>query len=419
MIDPEGPNNPPDADGKCYSMTYMCFLCHGILLDKSPKCNASEARRMFARCIFRSGTIPSLLRSDRGPDFKNALMQEYCALLGIGRRFGTPWRPVEQGLVEGVHKETQKFMGKLVKHVFQCLPQETGELFPIVEFIAYNTPGPHGYTPRDIDRRWSLSTPLEKELHGFQVNEFEPLSEYAAALFRNCREIRARVLDWLQTASRKRAALANRHRKDKTIRPGDYVVLRDPRARKAGGRAPYNEPCTDPLEVISVTGNKAVIRRPDGTLITDCHLEALLRVPDHARNMETNAEPPPDSPEIQFDPTENTRRSPGEMLVDGGRALQDQTLSPAKPNKLTKLTYGAYAAYRAATLQGKVAHAGMITNISAAEAMITGRKHYPVSDSRMRLHWAPVFEHEGEESLGSGSKPSLENVAVARIICTF
>ena len=150
---------------------------------------------MFARCVFRSGTVPSLLRSDRGPEFKNALMQEYCALLGIGRRFGIPWRPVEQGLVEGVHSETQRIMDMLVKDVFQCLPQESGELFPIVEFIVYNTSGPHGYTRRDIDRRWSLAIPFEKELHGFQVNEFEPLYELAETMFRNYRQMRARVLD--------------------------------------------------------------------------------------------------------------------------------------------------------------------------------------------------------------------------------
>ena len=332
----------------------MCCLYHGVLLQ----CNASEARLIFARCVFASGAVPSLLRSDRGPEFKNALMQEYCALLGIGRRFGTPWRPVEQGLVEGVHRETQNIMGKLVKDVFQCPPQESGELFTTVEFIVYNTPGPHGYTPRDIDRRWSLAMPLEKELHGFQVNEFEPRSEYAETLFHNYREIRARVLDWLQTASQKRAAVANRYRKDKTIRPGDYVVLRSLRARKAGGRAPWIEPCTDPLEVISITGNKAVIRRPDGTWLSDCHLKVLLRVPDHARNMETNAAPPPDRPEIEFDPSDkDAKRSPGEILEDEGRTLQDQTLSPAKSNMFTKLTAGAYVAYRGARIQGKVAHA--------------------------------------------------------------
>ena len=155
MIDLEGPSNPADKDGCKYTMTYICCLCHGILIESSARITARDTRRMFANCIMRSGTLPTLVRSDRGPELKNALMAEYSALIGLGHRFGTPWRPMEQGLVESRHQETQKVMGMLVKDIMQCFPNETGELIHVVEFIVYNTPGPHGYTPRDIDRRWS------------------------------------------------------------------------------------------------------------------------------------------------------------------------------------------------------------------------------------------------------------------------
>ena len=104
MIDLEGPNNPADKQGCKYHMTYICCLCHGALLEAGTRASSTEARRMFACCVFRSGRLPSLLRSDRGAEFKNALMAEYAALVGIGHRFGTPWRPMEQGLVEGVHR---------------------------------------------------------------------------------------------------------------------------------------------------------------------------------------------------------------------------------------------------------------------------------------------------------------------------
>ena len=70
---------------------------------------------MFACCVMRSGTIPQELRSDRGPELKNALMAEYSALVGLSHRFNTPWRPMETGLVENKHKDTQKIMGMLVK----------------------------------------------------------------------------------------------------------------------------------------------------------------------------------------------------------------------------------------------------------------------------------------------------------------
>ena len=44
-------------------------------------------------------------------------MEEYMALVSMGQRFGTPWRPMEQGLVENVHKTTQSIMGMLVRDV--------------------------------------------------------------------------------------------------------------------------------------------------------------------------------------------------------------------------------------------------------------------------------------------------------------
>ena len=41
---------------------------------------------------------------------------------------------------------------------------EWSELLPLVEYLLDNTPGPHGYTPRDLERSWSLGLDLEKDL---------------------------------------------------------------------------------------------------------------------------------------------------------------------------------------------------------------------------------------------------------------
>ena len=111
MIDIEGTSNPMDKDGCKYSMTHICCLCHGLFLESTARLNGPTVRIMFANCIMRSGILPTLVRSDRGPDLRNLLMAEYSALVGVGRRFGTPWRPMEQGLVESRHQETQKVMG--------------------------------------------------------------------------------------------------------------------------------------------------------------------------------------------------------------------------------------------------------------------------------------------------------------------
>ena len=132
MIDLEGPN-PRDKMGHRYYMTYICVLCHGVLIARMVDTSAAEARRAFATCMFRSGTTPTMVRSDQGPEFKNRIMEEYTALLGIGQKFGVAWRPVEQGLVENEHKEVQKLFGMLVRDIMKCFPDEVGELIPCVE----------------------------------------------------------------------------------------------------------------------------------------------------------------------------------------------------------------------------------------------------------------------------------------------
>ena len=116
-------------------------------------------------------------------------MAEFVALVGMRHRFGTPWRPVEQAGVERVHQEMQKLLGILLLDVVRTSRDFWSELLVVVEFILYTTPGPHGFTPRDIDRRWSVGSPLAQDLSPFEVLEFEPLTEYVAKLFSNYRDI--------------------------------------------------------------------------------------------------------------------------------------------------------------------------------------------------------------------------------------
>ena len=63
------------------------------------------------KCVLRSRTLPTLIRSDRGVEFKNALMQELNALLGAEQRFSMALRPCEMGSNERVHQEVQKVFG--------------------------------------------------------------------------------------------------------------------------------------------------------------------------------------------------------------------------------------------------------------------------------------------------------------------
>ena len=71
MMDLEGPNTPADKDGRRYNSTYVCCVCHAVLLEGLRVANALLLRRAFASSMFRAGRIPDLIRSDQGPEFKN------------------------------------------------------------------------------------------------------------------------------------------------------------------------------------------------------------------------------------------------------------------------------------------------------------------------------------------------------------
>ena len=65
-VDCEGPNKE-DYAGNRYSLTYMDCLSHAVYLEPLRALNHAEVRRAFARCVLRSRTLPTLVRSDRGP----------------------------------------------------------------------------------------------------------------------------------------------------------------------------------------------------------------------------------------------------------------------------------------------------------------------------------------------------------------
>ena len=78
--------------------------------------------------------------------------------------------------MERTHQEMQKSLETLLLDVIKAVKSYWSELLVVVEFIIYTTPGPHGFAPRDIDRRWSVASPLERELAPFQVMDWGPMT---------------------------------------------------------------------------------------------------------------------------------------------------------------------------------------------------------------------------------------------------
>jgi hypothetical protein len=426
MVDMEGPSNPPDRTGCIYIMTYIDTLSGGVLLDRSPRCNAAEVRRMLMSCIMRSGRFPTIIRSDRGSEFKNALIQEVVSVADIGQKFGHPWRPVEQGMVENKHKETQKITGILVGDVVKCLHSEGGDLLHVVEFIIYNTPNSNGFTPRDLDRRWSTATTLERELQPCRIIKDEPVTDYVKTLYKNFREIYTRVVAAKFEVSQRRKEMTNRWRLNKVIVKGQKVLVKDPRHRKVGGRAPYKQPSRGPYLVEQIRNNDLTLRDLSDTrraLLENVHIEDVLLIPSSSRDLEQVDEevlPEERRPDIIFEePTEDDTRSPGQMLDDHGNlaAERERIAAPKmtrKDGKMVQVSLNSIIVYTRPE-RGKLAYVGRVLSASKTEACVKVQKHMPISDGNLLLRWAPVY-NDGPGETMAGTRPAEEIVPARHVL---
>ena len=141
------------------------------------------------------------------------------------------------------------------------MPGEWGQCVPIVEWIRYNTPSRCGLTPRDIDKGWSIVSPLERELLpsgaswvGDSVRSGSGRSlRPSGKCERSCSSTSSvkgkGVPNWLTGCGPPEAPWL-----------GDLVMLRDPaRTKTKIGHRPGKIPAEGPYEVVSAHGSSAKV----------------------------------------------------------------------------------------------------------------------------------------------------------------
>ena len=135
---------------------------------------------------------------DRGPEIWNSLMRELYALLRVFPRPGTGFRPVEQAPIEREHQEFRKLEGAFLHDIFKGFPTEWDEMLIFAEHIRNNTPvRKTGVTPRDLDKKWSLASPLERELICYDESAQMAVSDIAKKQFQDWQLLRGIVLQHL------------------------------------------------------------------------------------------------------------------------------------------------------------------------------------------------------------------------------
>ena len=107
-----GPLSPPTSEGHRFILTlidYATGFPEAIPLKEIDSISVAEALLV----IFSRVGIPREILSDRGAQFKSALMKELHKLLGVKPSFTTPYHPSCNGRVERFHSTLKASLGKL------------------------------------------------------------------------------------------------------------------------------------------------------------------------------------------------------------------------------------------------------------------------------------------------------------------
>ena len=89
FIDVQGPFTVSD-DGNQYLLSYVCSTLRVPLLEPFKSLQSGYFSRALMKLIFRAKVMPSVIRSDRGPEMTNAVTKEILAIFGDPKQLLAP-----------------------------------------------------------------------------------------------------------------------------------------------------------------------------------------------------------------------------------------------------------------------------------------------------------------------------------------
>ena len=192
-------------------------------------------------------------------------------------------------------------------------------------------------------------------------------------------------------------------------------MYRDPRSR-SGGRTPWKKELTGPWQVISLEGNRLVLRLVAPTPSSSAtqrevhaHAEDVVLLPK-TQEFDMDPEGPPEP--VRFE----------ESTEDGPRSLTDMRSKPQSEFTVSRrgrpyvIRLGDMMAYQSGERDAKVCKVGRTVAVAAGEGTVTLHK-YGARTGGLRVRWAPVYlTREGEESFSHSDRPSLDVVTIKRLI---
>lgn len=164
--------------------------------------------------------LPSTLVTDRGPQFTSKVWQCVAGLMGINHRLSTAYHPQTDGQSEIVNKVLGQYL-----RVYSNLEQtDWSDKLPLAEFCYNSTPhSATGLCPIEAYTSYAPRRSLDEDTPSSMLTG--PDVPKAQALVRRMRALHKRLIDALNDANERYAAVYNRKRRDRRFEVGDWVWL--------------------------------------------------------------------------------------------------------------------------------------------------------------------------------------------------
>ena len=116
FVDTMGPISPPDGEYRDIAHA-ECPFSRFCWIHPMKEATGDEWARFLVEDVFLDvAGFPVVLRSDRGTEFVNEIVEAVNKLFGVEHAFGAAFHPESQGYIEGRHKSINYTLGAYCKN---------------------------------------------------------------------------------------------------------------------------------------------------------------------------------------------------------------------------------------------------------------------------------------------------------------
>jgi len=144
IIDCQGPFTRSQK-GNGYTVSYHCTFLGVCKIEPFERLRKEEFLVALVACIMRARRIPSIIRTDRGPEMTSAVMEEFTTLCNTKQFLGAAFTPRHQGPGERKHIVVMQYWLILIHKICKAFPQEWDTLAPVVEYLLDTEIGECGF----------------------------------------------------------------------------------------------------------------------------------------------------------------------------------------------------------------------------------------------------------------------------------